>query len=101
KKEQAAELEKLLEPVFGTPREPLVNVPECKAELDSLKLDAETLARGSQHFLAQCAHCHGKEGNGLGKSAEFLNPKPRDFRQGKFKFVTTVRKNAQGNLDTG
>jgi mono/diheme cytochrome c family protein len=29
-----------------------------------------------------------------------MNPKPRDFRQGKFKYVTTVRKNIKGELDT-
>lgn len=100
-KAQAAELASLLEPFFGTPREPKVNLPEAQADIGTLQLTPESMAEGSKTFLAQCAHCHGREGNGLGKSAEYLNPKPRDFRQGKFKYITTVRKDDQGKIDTG
>lgn len=99
-KAQAQHLNQLLEPVFGTPREPKVQLEDAKADIESLQLSPQSMASGSKIFLAQCAHCHGKEGNGLGKSAEFLNPKPRDFRQGKFKYITTVRKDANGKPDT-
>jgi mono/diheme cytochrome c family protein len=34
-------------------------------------------------------HCHGVSGNGAGPTAEFLNPYPRDFRHGWFKFKST------------
>jgi mono/diheme cytochrome c family protein len=34
-------------------------------------------------------HCHGVSGNGDGPTAQFLNPYPRDFRQGWFKFKST------------
>jgi mono/diheme cytochrome c family protein len=99
-KEETEYMEKLLLPVFGTPREPLVKLDGIQAELATLQLTPASMAAGSKLFLAQCAHCHGKEGNGLGKSALVMNPKPRDFRQGKFKYVTTVRKDPNGKPDT-
>jgi mono/diheme cytochrome c family protein len=100
KEDKRDELTKLLLPTFGTPREPLVNVDDASQEIAILKLGKEQLASGSKLFRAQCLHCHGKEGNGLGTTSPLLNPKPRDYRQGKFKFVTTVRKDAQGKPDT-
>ena len=36
-----------------------------------------------------CILCHGISGNGLGATSRLLNPYPRDFRQGKFKFKST------------
>src|SRR5262249_34528471 len=36
-------------------------------------------------------HCHGTTGDGLGPTAFILNPYPRDYRQGKFKFKSTER----------
>ena len=40
-------------------------------------------------YARHCQHCHGVTGDGAGPTAWSLNPKPRDFRQGKFKFVST------------
>jgi mono/diheme cytochrome c family protein len=93
-------LDELLLPYFGTPREPLVKLEDVSDALDELQLSKEQLAFGSTLFRAQCLECHGKEGNGLGKTSQFLNPKPRDYRQGKFKFLSTVRKDAAGKPDT-
>ena len=35
--------------------------------------------RGGKFFMANCATCHGKLGNGEGPRAYFLTPKPRNF----------------------
>lgn len=35
--------------------------------------------RGSGLYMANCATCHGVEGDGRGPRAYFINPKPRDF----------------------
>ena len=34
-------------------------------------------------------HCHGISGDGAGPTAAFLNPYPRDYREGWFKFKST------------
>ena len=34
---------------------------------------------GEQFFMANCATCHGKKGDGQGPRAYFINPKPRNF----------------------
>ena len=47
------------------------------------------LSRGETLFAAQCVICHGEAGDGAGKFAYLMNPRPRDFRQGKFKLSTT------------
>ena len=40
-------------------------------------------------FRLHCAHCHGVSGDGMGPTARFLNPYPRDYRKGLFKFTST------------
>ncbi|MDZ4848972.1 MAG: cytochrome c [Pirellulaceae bacterium] len=42
-------------------------------------------------FRKHCAQCHGITGDGIGPAAPFLNPYPRDFRRGSFKFKSTVQ----------
>lgn len=37
-------------------------------------------------FRKQCAQCHGISGDGFGPTAALLDPYPRDFRRGTFKF---------------
>jgi mono/diheme cytochrome c family protein len=46
-----------------------------------------TLATSAAFYRNQCYHCHGTEGGGNGSTADFLNPRPRDYRPGKFKFT--------------
>ncbi len=99
--EKAKELDELLINFFGTPFKPQVKCDEAQSELNDLQLTPEKMALGSKLFLAQCSTCHGKEGNGNGKTAATLNPKPRDYRQGKFKYVSTVHKDDDGKPDTG
>lgn len=40
-------------------------------------------------YRRHCLHCHGVTGAGNGPTAEFLYPRPRDYRPGKFKFTST------------
>ena len=40
-------------------------------------------------YDARCASCHGKTGHGDGEHAGFLNPRPRDFTTGRYKFRST------------
>jgi len=49
--------------------------------------DAE---RGPALYAQHCAACHGDKGNGQGLAARFLYPKPRDFRTGRFRLISTA-----------
>lgn len=40
-------------------------------------------------FERNCATCHGVDGRGDGPAAYLLDPKPRDFRKGAFRLVST------------
>ncbi|MBL8861401.1 MAG: cytochrome c [Planctomycetes bacterium] len=77
-----------------------------RAEHAAGRIDAATLAaRGRDLFLAwypdladsaelyraECLHCHGREGGGDGPSAAFLEPRPRDFRHGVFKYTSRAQ----------
>ncbi len=85
------EITKLLAEQFGTPAQPRVgdgktNLPELGKKL---KLDSQTLAQGSVAYRRNCLHCHGLSGDGKGSSGLWVHPPPRDFRQGRFKFIST------------
>ena len=44
---------------------------------------------GQKLYARHCAGCHGTSGDGNGVAASFLFPKPRNFRFGKFRLVST------------
>jgi DMSO reductase family type II enzyme heme b subunit len=50
----------------------------------------ETPLSGPALYAQHCAGCHGANGDGKGVAATFLFPKPRDFRAGRFRLVSTV-----------
>src|SRR5437868_6671027 len=54
----------------------------------------EIIVHGKKAYERRCAGCHGVNGDGKGDAAIFLNPKPRDFSSGMFKF----RSSALGTL---
>src|SRR5207302_7364718 len=60
---------------------------------EQLKLDDATLADGSQLYRRHCLHCHGLAGDGHGPTAPWVNPHPRDYRAGKFKFLSVMGEN--------
>lgn len=48
------------------------------------------LQTGRVVYMKNCMHCHGVAGDGAGPTAQFLNPLPRDYRLGLFKFTSTL-----------
>ena len=51
-----------------------------------------TLSDSAELYRQQCFHCHGASGGGDGSTSEFLNPRPRDYRRGIFKFTALNNK---------
>lgn len=49
----------------------------------------EFLAKGEEIYFGRCSFCHGLTGDGEGPAAKYLDPRPRDFTLGIFKFRTT------------
>ncbi len=43
-------------------------------------------AKGQQVYTTYCTICHGDKGDGQGAAGKSLNPPPRDFTKGDFKF---------------
>ena len=83
--------------MFGTPDEP--NLPEVLLEedfaelvsLDRLKQAAGPESEASGLYRKHCVSCHGVTGNGRGELSGTLQPYPRDYRMGVFKFKSTKR----------
>lgn len=84
---------------FGTPRFPKLMelAPEDKQPVDAKepllveKFDRVHLRQGRDVYTRQCSGCHGTTGDGKGPAAAYLNPPPRDYRLGRFKFTSTPR----------
>lgn len=81
--------------MFGEPDDPYVF---AESGLDLAKIQMAAGPAGSDEmgqrrglYRQHCAHCHGITGDGAGPTAAFLNPYPRDYRQGVFKFKSTER----------
>jgi mono/diheme cytochrome c family protein len=85
KEQDRQKLDDVLNQLFGTPAEPKV-AGISKAARETLKLDGDTLAEGSRLYRLHCLQCHGVTGDGRGPTAKWVNPHPRDYRQGLFKF---------------
>ncbi|MEZ6120208.1 MAG: c-type cytochrome [Pirellulaceae bacterium] len=107
------QIQTMLTNMFGTPANPTLRLPQDpeQAEADSDEasadesanstkaksnfedlLSVDELARlrhGAQVYSKRCSGCHGAAGDGNGEVAEYLVPKPRDYRQGIFKFTST------------
>lgn len=85
---QRQKLGSALEASFGTPLHPkaLADDEELRK---ALHLDEPKLAEGSRLYRLHCLHCHGLTGNGRGPTAAWVNPHPRDFRSGIFKFTSS------------
>jgi mono/diheme cytochrome c family protein len=88
-----------LDAYFGTPRFPkfMEVAPEDKQPADAKepllveKFDRVHLRRGREIYTRQCFGCHGTTGDGKGPAATYMNPLPRDYRLGRFKFTSTPR----------
>lgn len=83
-----------LEASFGIPGQPRLYVGGAHAVPE-----AELLA-GRDFFRNHCLHCHGFYGRGDGPTAEWLEPRPRNFWKGQFKFrSTTASKPTRDDLE--
>jgi cytochrome c oxidase cbb3-type subunit I/II len=51
--------------------------------------DPAAAARGARAYGRYCVSCHGVEGDGRGPSAESVDPRPRNFTGGTYKFRST------------
>lgn len=49
----------------------------------------ELIESGRAIYFKRCSFCHGLLGDGNGPAAEFMDPRPRDFTLGTYKFRTT------------
>ena len=80
-------LQEELDKLFGTPASPKVDIGT--EVIRTLGLDPAALAEGSRYYRQQCLHCHGLTGDGRGPTGPWVNPHPRDYRRGYFKFTST------------
>jgi len=93
------QIETRLEQLFGTPFKPKVDIQQLSEDVRQslnwdenrrlLRLDENTLSQGSIAYRHHCLHCHGLPGDGRGPTSPWVNPHPRDFRLGIFKFTST------------
>ena len=49
----------------------------------------QSLSRGQAVYQERCVQCHGVSGDGNGPAAQYMYPRPRDYRKGIFKFAST------------
>ena len=83
--------------MFGTPDAPFMSNVEGLADVLDMErvrvaagpVNSDEYGNGAGLYRQHCVHCHGITGNGRGPTAQFLNPYPRDFTRGTFKFKST------------
>ncbi len=102
-KPQQQDIANILDAMFGTPDEPFVladtGLDIKKLELAAGPVRSDQFGRETGLYRRHCGHCHGTTGDGLGPTALVLNPYPRDYRQGKFKFKSTDRPDKPTDYD--
>ena len=59
----------------------------------------EFVEMGRGIYFQRCSFCHGLLGDGEGPAAKYLDPRPRDFTLGTFKFRTTQSGELPTNKD--
>ncbi|MCA9189222.1 MAG: cytochrome c [Pirellulaceae bacterium] len=95
--EQKADVANILAALFGTPDQPhlpqgagledVISIDRLKMAAGPVGVDEQGIATGL--YRQHCSHCHGVSGDGNGPTAAYLNPYPRDYRMGIFKFKST------------
>lgn len=91
KPELQAQIRKMLDKDCGTFARPKL--------LGDSQQTTSHLIRGRDVYMQRCTHCHGDSGDGQGQAAQWLNPRPRDYRRGKFKFASTPYDNKPLHAD--
>lgn len=77
---KTAALATLLAPAAMAANVPSAPMPEATEEF---------VEKGRVIYMERCSFCHGLLGDGEGPAAKYLDPRPRDFTLGTFKFRTT------------
>lgn len=95
------DLDNALVALFGTPGDPHVPVlqdidtaalfDEVALGMSAGRVSSDRMGRPHGLYRKHCAHCHGVTGDGAGPTAAFLNPYPRDYRSGIYKFKSTPK----------
>lgn len=52
--------------------------------------EAAQLQQTKELYARHCGACHGQNGDGKGVAARYLFPKPRNFRAGQFRLISTT-----------
>ena len=91
--EYQQEIADVLGALFGTPDEPFA-LPATGLDASLLRQSAGPAWSDEEGYnfglyRKHCVHCHGITGDGRGPTALFLNPYPRDYRPGVYKFKST------------
>ena len=63
--------------------------PTTASRAEASNEEDPVMRRGRTLFAKNCALCHGDQGDGGGKFAYLMNPRPRNFQEGNFKLSTT------------
>ncbi len=82
-------VEEALEENFGTPENLVV---WSRLPINYGGPEGQFLKSGRKLYMKHCIHCHGVSGDGNGPTAKYLNPRPRDYRLGVFKFTSTAQR---------
>ncbi len=97
--QRLGDIDRAVSRYFGTPGAP--RVPEVEGLDMRAVFDAPRLLRAADRSAAgggaggpglyqrHCVRCHAVEGSGQGPAARQLDPYPRDYRRGLFKFKST------------
>jgi mono/diheme cytochrome c family protein len=88
--EPVKQLEPELQESVQAELQKLCGTPTLPKLLGGTEAEQEALTLGQQVYEKRCQPCHGVSGDGAGPAAEFLTPRPRDYRRGIFKFTSTL-----------
>jgi mono/diheme cytochrome c family protein len=72
----------------GASEQPKDSSAAKRSGKDATAGDGET-SLGVQLFRRHCAACHGDQGDGQGLASDYLFPRPRNIRKGRFRLVST------------
>lgn len=86
---EIADLEPELQEAVRQQLDRLCGTPARPKSLSGPAGDERHLQHGAEVYTRNCAQCHGASGDGEGPAAQYLSPRPRDYRKGVFKFNST------------
>ncbi len=87
--EQMAQLEPELQNVAQQELRKWAGTPASPKLIGGDPKEEQLLKHGADVYRRNCQQCHGVTGDGAGPAADFLVPRPRDYRRGIFKFTST------------